>query len=102
MGMGILQQGNMLIEFDDFINLEEVDDDDVNMSLFAQILFGEAKKGFRDLPARSILTFEYFQNSFLERWDDNKSPLQVLSQYNNLKKGNFEYVHDFSSRFMRV
>ena len=26
----------------------------------------------------------------------------MLSQYNNLKKGGFESVHDFSGRFMRV
>ena len=26
----------------------------------------------------------------------------MLSQYHNLKKGGFEYVHEFSSRFMRV
>ena len=82
--------------------MEEVDDDDVEMMLFAQSLSGEAKKWFRDLPARSIATYEAFKTSFLERWDDKKIPLQVLSQYNNLKKRVFEYVHDFSSRFMRV
>ena len=37
---------------------------------------------------------------FLERWDDKQSPLQVLSKYNNLKKGAFEAVHEFSNRFM--
>ena len=31
-------------KFDDFINLEEVDDEDVKMRLFAQSLSGEAKK----------------------------------------------------------
>ena len=72
------------------------------MRLFSQSLFREEKKWFRDLPARSIATFEAFQTSFLERWDDNTSPLQVLSQYNNLKKGGFESVHEFSSRFMWV
>ena len=72
------------------------------MRLFAQSLSGEAKKWYRDLPARSISTFEAFRTAFLERWDDKKSPLQVLCQYNSLKKGGFEYVHEFSSRFMRV
>ena len=78
------------------------DDDDVNMRLFVLIFSGEAKKWFRDLPARSIATFEAFQTAFLEIWGDKISPLQVLSQYNNIKKGGFEYVHEFSSRFMRV
>ena len=88
--------------FDHFIDLEEVDYEDVKMRLFAQRLSGEAKKWFRDFHARSILTFEAFQNAFLERWDDKQSPLQLLSQYNSLKKGGFESIHEFSSRFMRV
>ena len=75
---------------------------DVKMRLFSQSLSGEAKKWFKDLLAASILTFQDFQNAFLERWDDKQSPLQLLSQYNCLKKGGFESVHEFSSRFMRV
>ena len=39
--------------FDDFVNLEEVDGDDVEMRLFAQSLSGEAKKWYKHLPARS-------------------------------------------------
>ena len=72
------------------------------MRLFVQSLSGEAKKWFRNLPSRSIATFEAFQTSLLERWDDKKIPLQVRSQYNNIKKGGFEFAHEFSSRFMRV
>ena len=88
--------------FDAFIDMEEVDYEYVKMRLFAQSLSGEAKKWFRDFPARSILTFQAFQNAFLERWDNKKSPLRVLCQYKNLKKVGFESVHEFSSRFMRV
>ena len=51
--------------FDDFVNLEEVDDEDVEMRLFAQSLSGEVKKWYRDLPTRSISTFKDFYNSFL-------------------------------------
>ena len=73
-------------KFDDFIDLEEVYHEDVKMRLFAYILSGEAKKCYKYLLSRSILSFAYFQTTFLERWDDKQSPLQVLSQYNNLKK----------------
>ena len=72
------------------------------MRLFSQILSGEAKKWFKYFPATSILTFQAFQNAFLERWDDKQIPLQVLSQFNSLKKGGFESVHEFSCRFMKV
>ena len=50
--------------FDDFIDLEEVDYDDAKMSLFAQILLGEAKRWFKDIPAISIATFEDFSLFF--------------------------------------
>ena len=46
--------------FDDFVNLEEVDDDDVEMRLFAQSLLEEANKWYRYFPGRSIATFEAF------------------------------------------
>ena len=72
------------------------------MMLFAKSLTREEKRWYKYLPGRSILTFEAFQSLFLDRWEDKKSPLQVLSEYNNLKKDNFESVHEFSSRFMRV
>ena len=72
--------------FEDFIDLEEVDDDDAKMRLFAQSLSGEEKIWFKDLRARSIPTFEVFQTLFLDRWEAKKSPLQILSQYYNLKK----------------
>ena len=88
-------------KFDDFIDMEEVDYYDPRMRLFAQSLYGEAKRWFNDLPARSIATFKYFEALSLDRWEDKKSPLQVLNQYNNLKKDNFESVHEFSRRFMR-
>ena len=67
-------------KFDEFIDLEEVDYEDVKMSLFAQSLFGEAKKWYKYLPAGSIRNFTAFQTTFLDRWDDKQSPLQVLSQ----------------------
>ena len=38
----------------------------------------------------------------MEIWHDKESPLQVLSQYNNIRKAGFESVHEFSNRFMRV
>ena len=61
--------------FKDFIDMEEVDYDDAKMRLFAQSLFGEAKRWFKDLPARSILSFEVFQTIFLDRWEDKKESL---------------------------
>ena len=62
----------------------------------------EAKKWYKYLPIGSIQNFASFQTAFFDGWDDKQSPLQVMSEYNNIKKGGFESVHEFSSRFMRV
>ena len=66
-------------KFDDFIELEEVDDEDIKMQLFTQSLSGEANKWYKDLPPRSIRSFAGFQTIFLERRDNKKISLQVLS-----------------------
>ena len=55
------------------------------MRLFAQSLAGEVRKWFRALPAASIPYFIAFEISFLAKWGDKKNPLQLLSQYNNMK-----------------
>ena len=46
--------------FDDFIDLEEVDDEDVKMRLFAQSLSAEAKNWYKYFPPRSICSFAGF------------------------------------------
>ena len=84
-------EGNVIAKyhvgkFDDFIDLEEVDYEDVKMRLLAQSLSGEAKKWYKYLPVGSIRNFATFQTTLLDRWDDKQSPLQVQSQYNNIKK----------------
>ena len=65
--------------FEYFTDLEDVDFDDAKMRLFSQSLSGEAKRRFKELPARYVPTFEAFQTLFLDRWEDKKRHLQVLS-----------------------
>jgi hypothetical protein len=88
--------------FNDFVDLEEVDDEDVKVRLFAQSLSGEVRKWFKALPTASIPNFASFETTFLARWGDKKNPLQLLTQYNNLKRTPSETVQEFSTRFMRV
>jgi hypothetical protein len=61
--------------FNDFIDLEEVDYEDVKMRLFTQILAGYVRKWFRCLPVVSIIDFEAFETNFLSKWGDQKNPL---------------------------
>jgi hypothetical protein len=88
--------------FNDFVDLEEVDYADAKMRLFMQSLSGEVRKWFKSLPATSIQDFTAFETSFITRWGDKKNPLQLLTQYNNMKRAPEETVQEFSARFMRV
>jgi hypothetical protein len=88
--------------FNDFVDLEEVDHEDVKVRLFAQSLSGEVRKWFKSLPTASIPDFAAFETLFLARWGDKKNPLQLLTQYNNIKRSPSETVQEFSTRFMRV
>jgi len=78
--------------FNDFIDLEEVDHEDVKMRLFAQSFSGEVKKWFRGLREGSINTFQVFETTFLRKWEDKKNPLQFLTQYKNLKRDPAETI----------
>ena len=88
--------------FNDFIDLEEVDFEDEKMRLFAQSLAGEVRKWLRALPIASIVYFEAFETSFIAKWGDKKNPLQLLTQYNNMRRSPNETVHEFSARFVKV
>jgi hypothetical protein len=69
------------------------------MRLFAQSLTGEVKKWFKTLPAASITDLAAFQRSFLDRWGVKKDPLQILSEYENIKRNQGESVQDYCTRF---
>ena len=88
--------------FNDFVDLEEVDHEDEKLRLFTQSLSGEVRKWFKALPATSILNFVAFETLFLARWGDKNNPLQLLTQYNNIKISPNETVQEFSTRFMKV
>ena len=60
-GEGDILAQQHLDRFNDFIDLEEVDHEDVKLRLFAQGLSSELKKWFRTLPAGSINTFQQFE-----------------------------------------
>ena len=50
----------------------------------------------------NIPNFENFETLFLGRWGSKKNPLQLLTQYNHLKRLPTETVQYFSSIFMKV
>ena len=50
--------------FSDWINLEEIDHEDIKVRLFSQSLAGEMRKWFKNLLDNSILNYQSFEDSF--------------------------------------
>jgi hypothetical protein len=88
--------------FNGFFDLEEVDHGDAKLKLFSKSILGEVRKWFKSLPAMSFLNFTSFETIFLVRWGDKKNPLQLLTQYNNIKSLPTEILQEFSTIFMKV
>jgi ribonuclease HI len=83
----------------DYFDLQEVDEADVQMRLFAQSLTGDVKKWFKALPTASVSDLVAFQRIFLDRWEVKKNPLQILSEYENIKRNQGETVQDYCTHF---
>jgi hypothetical protein len=86
-------------KMNDYFDLHEVDEADIQMRLFAQSLKGDIKKWYKDLRATSILDLTAFQRRFLDRWEVKKNPLQILSEYENIRRNQGERVQDYCTRF---
>jgi hypothetical protein len=53
---------------EDFLDLFEVEEDDVCIRMFAVSLQGKVKDWFKNLPAASIDNFHQFVKNFLDQW----------------------------------
>ena len=60
------------------------------------------RKWFRALPAASITTLANLERQFLDRWEVKKNPLQILSEYENIKRNVGESVQDYCIIFNSV
>lgn len=90
-----------LNRINDQLDLWEMGHDDVKMRILAQSLSRKVKKWFKALPASSIPNFAAFEGSFLAKWEEKQNLLQLLTQYNNLKRRSNEIVLEFSAIFLK-
>jgi len=84
------------------LDLQEIDDADVKKILFAQSLTSEVKKWFKGLPSNSILDLTQFHDTFLRRWEVKKNPIQILAEYETIKRAPSEIVQDYCIRFNNI
>jgi hypothetical protein len=97
--IGPLNAQQHVDKMNDYFDLHEVDEVDVQMRLFAQSLTGDIKKWYKGLHAASVLDLTAFQRIFLDRWEVKKNPLQILSEYENIRRNQGEIVQYYCTRF---
>jgi len=88
--------------FNDFVDREEIDDEDVKLRLFSQTFIGEVRKWFKALIVGGIHTWREFEESFLRNWGNRTNPMQALFEYNTLRRAPDETIQNFSKRFNKV
>jgi hypothetical protein len=71
---------------EDFLDLFEVEDDDVYIKMFALSLQGKVKNWFESLPAASINNFHQFTQVFLDRWVILGNVFLILEEYDHFEK----------------
>jgi len=86
----------------DYFEFHEIDDSDVQMRLFAQTLTRYVKKWVKGLPANHIADLVAFHRLFIDRWERKKNPLQIISEYDNIRRAPNELVHDYCTRFNSI
>jgi len=86
----------------DFLDLHEIDEENVIMRLFVQTFGAEVRKWLKALPAGTMNTLAVLHRQFLDHWEVKKNPLQILSKYENIKRTVGESVQDHCVRFNTI
>ena len=87
---------------EDAFDYIEIEDETINMRIFAKILGGEVKKWFKGLILNSINDLPSLHQTFINKWEVKSNPLQILAEYKGLKRNQGDSVHDYSTRFNNV
>ena len=76
----------------DAFDYEEIEDETIQVRMFAQILGGEVKKWFKGLTPNIVHDLYALHQLFINKWEVKKNPLQILSEYENIKRSVGESV----------
>jgi len=87
---------------EDYLNLYEVEDEDVSLRLFSLSLQGEVRTWFKALPEASISDLQQCSKLFLDRWMAKVNLPMLIEEYNHLERLPNESIQQFSERFNQV
>jgi hypothetical protein len=88
--------------FEHFIDLFEIEHDDVCMRAFSQSLKGDTKDWFKHLQPEEISSWEELKDVFLKFWGKKKSLDLQLREFYALEKQDNETISIFSRRFSSI
>lgn len=91
-----------MVKVIDFIDLEEIDNDDAKIRIIAQSVLGDVKTWLRNLTPNSVSNPQNLSNFLLVKWEERKNPLQVVAEYEALRRCPNEYVQYFTTRFKNI
>jgi hypothetical protein len=98
----IISDENHVQWFDHFIDLFEIDHDDVCMRVFTKSLIGDTKHWFKHLHPETINSWVELKKFFLKFWGKEKSLELQLTEFYALKRHNNEAIFVFSRNFSSV
>jgi hypothetical protein len=88
--------------FEHFLDLFEIEYEDVTLRAFSQSLQGKVKLWFKNLPPHSISSWDELREAFLRFWGEKKPLDLLLSDFYSIKKQEDETVSSFNRRFSSV
>jgi hypothetical protein len=100
--MGTITAEKHLQRFEHFIDLFEIDHDDVCMRDFSQSLRGDTKEWFKHLQPETISSWEELKNIFSKFWGKKKSLDLQLTEFYALKEQSNETISTFNRRFSSI
>jgi hypothetical protein len=101
-GEGDITAEEHLAAFYSYADNLNIENEDVWMRVFVQILDGEVRKWFRGLAPGSIAGIEALDTVFLRQWGDRKDYIYYMTKFGSLKKMDGESISDFSKIFNKM
>ena len=98
-GEGDFTAEEHLEEFYSYAENINIEQEDVWTRVFVQSLDGQARKWFKELPARSVAGIEALDDIFLKNWGERRDHLYYITEFSNLKRENGESVSNFTKIF---
>jgi hypothetical protein len=91
-----------IASFYSYADNQNIENEDVWMRVFVQILFGEARKWFRGMALGSITGIEALDEVFLRHWGWENDFSYYITEFGSVKRKEGESVSDFSKIFNKM